>query len=137
MDPDREFVVPEMSHHSRCHRTSVGRHFQFVFHTPNGDKISTGMYDTRIHDNTAVSWLWNIVRDEIDHPIDYVHLVIGGRKYSFIVRFTEQDGTLLQDLRLELVQGKVLGIDADLPITVIFLHCKRGALFNIDNEDDD
>ena len=49
----------------------------------------------------------------------------------------EQDGTLLQDLRLELVQGKLLGIDADLPITVIFLHCKRGALFNIDNEDDD
>ena len=92
------------------------------------------MYDTRIHDRTAVSWLWNIVRDEIDHPIDYVHLVIGGRKYSFIVRFAEQDGTLLQDLRLELVQGKLLGIDADLPITVIFLRCKRKALFNIDDE---
>ena len=71
--------MPEMSDHSRCHRTSVGRHFQFVFHKPNGDKISTGMYDTRIHDRTAVSWLWNIVRDEIDHPIDYVHLVIGGK----------------------------------------------------------
>ena len=91
------------------------------------------MYDTRIHDRTAVSWLWNIVRDEIDHPIDYVHLVIGGKKYSFIVGFTEQDGTLLQDLRLELVQGKLLGIDADLPITVIFLRRKRKAFFNIDD----
>ena len=91
------------------------------------------MYDTRIHDNTVVSWLWNIVRDEFDHPIEYVHLVIGGRKYSFIVRFAEQDGTLLQDLRLELVQGKLLGIDADLPITVIFLRRKRKA-FHIDDE---
>ena len=125
--------MPGMSDQERCHRTSLGHHFQFVFHRPNGDEISTGWYDNCIHDHTDISWLWRIVSDQIDHPIDYVQLVVGEQIYNYILRLNEQDRTLLQDLRLDLVQGNVLGIDADLPITVIFLRRKRKA-FHIDDE---
>ena len=102
-----------MSGHESCHFTSLGRHFRFVFHRPNGDHISTGWYDNRIHDNTDISWLWRIVSAQIDHPIDYVQLVVGEQIYNYILRLNEQDRTLLQDLRLDLVQRNKLGIDAE------------------------
>ena len=110
-----------MSDHSRCHRTSLGHHFQFVFHRTNGDEISTGWYDNRIHAHTEISWLWNIVRDQIDHPIDYVQLAAGGQIYDYIYHITLRDRNLLQDLRLDCVQRNFCGIDSDLPITVILL----------------
>ena len=111
-----------MSGHESCHFTSLGRHFRFVFHRPNGDHISTGWYDNRIHDNTDISWLWRIVSAQIDYPIDYVQLVVGEQIYNYIHRIALQDGSLLQDLRLDCVQRNLLGIDADLPITVILLQ---------------
>ena len=110
-----------MSGHERCHRTSLGQHFRFAFHRPNGDEISTGWYDNRIHDHTDISWLWRIVSDQIDHPIDYVQLVVGEQIYHYIHLIALQDRTLLQDLRLDCVQRNCLGIDSDLPITVILL----------------
>ena len=111
-----------MSGHELCHFTSLGRHFRFVFHHPNGDHISTGRYDNRIHDNTDISWLWRIVSAQIDHPIDYVQLVVGEQIYNYIHRIALRDGSLLQDLRLDCVQRNLLGIDAGLPITVILLQ---------------
>ena len=110
-----------MSDHERCHRTSLGRHFRFVFHHPNGDHISTGWYDNRIHDNTDISWLWRIVSAQIDHPIDYVQLVVGEQIYNYINRIALRDGSLLQDLRLDCVQRQFLGIDSDLLITMNLL----------------
>ena len=93
-----------MSDHERCHRTSLGQHFRFAFHRPNGDEISTGWYDNRIHDNTDISWLWRIVSAQIDYPIDYVQLVVGEQIYHYINLIALQDRTLLQDLRLDCVQ---------------------------------
>ena len=110
-----------MSGHELCHFTSLRRHFRFVLHRPNGDHISTGWYDNRIHDSTDISWLWRVVSAQIDYPINYVQLVIGEQIYHYIHLIALQDRTLLQDLRLDCVQRKFCGIDADLPITVILL----------------
>ena len=74
---------------------------------------------------------------QIDYPIDYVQLVVGKQVFHYIHRTVLQDRNLLQDLRLDLVQGNVLGIDADLPITVILLPWDRGEPPNLDDEDDD
>ena len=86
-----------------CSWSNEGRHFHCEMMQLSGEKINTGLFDLRIHEHTNVSWLWQIVKRHVDHPITSIALVIGEHEFRYEHHLKQRDLRSLQDLRFDLV----------------------------------
>ena len=106
--------------HRHCERTETGHHFYYqVLIGQSGELVDMRPYDTRIHHNTTVSWVFEAIADRVAWPRQFCQIVIGLRCFTYAHRARDREHTLLQDLRRELVQQETLhGADV-LPITLV------------------
>ena len=81
-----------------------------------------GYFDTRIHDNTDISWVIDAISRQIAWPLGYFKIVVGTRPFEYVHRLKDRDCTLLQDLREECLQEGTINSEDPLPITLV-LHC--------------
>ena len=105
--------------HKQCEKSETGHHFHFRVLRQTGEFLDMGFYDTRIHHNTTISWVIEAIGCIIKWPVAYCSFVIGLRCFKYAPQIRYHDQTLLQDLRRECLQHKIIN-DADaLPITLI------------------
>ena len=112
--------------HWQCKKSSrTGHHFTFQVQKMNAEVkefVDMGFFDTRIHDNTDISWVIDAISHQIAWPLGYFKIVVGTRPLEYVHRLKDRDCTLLQDLREECLQEGTINSEDPLPITLV-LHC--------------